>query len=64
MSSNDVRFETVYKEGSAFSSSVKKIIRDNETGVEYLLIECGYGVSITPLLDKDGKPIVEAKYQF
>ena len=57
------RFEIVYKEGGALSS-VRKIIRDNETGVQYLMVECGYGVSITPLLDKDGKLAVDARYGF
>lgn len=36
-----------------------KILRDNETGVEYIYIdEDGTGVAIYPRLDKDGKPVV------
>ena len=49
------RFEVIYKQGSF---AVYKIIRDKETGVNYLCHEAGYGMSITPLLDKDGKPVV------
>ncbi len=63
MAARDSRFEVVYKEGGALSS-VRKIIRDNETGVQYLMVECGYGVAITPLLDKDGKPAADARYGF
>ena len=31
---------------------------DKETGVNYLALKSGYGLGITPMLDKDGKPIV------
>ncbi|MDD1503016.1 DUF6440 family protein [Lysinibacillus sp. CNPSo 3705] len=35
-------------------------IVDNETGVHYLFSWGGYAGGITPLLDKDGKPIIES----
>ena len=63
MSSKDTRFEQIYKEGSTFTS-IKKILKDNETGVQYLLVESGYGIALTPLLGKDGKPIIDPKYEY
>ena len=63
MSSKDNRFEQIYKEGGAFTS-IKRILKDNETGVQYLMVESGYGIALTPLLDKDGKPIVDPKYEY
>ena len=49
------RFEVIFKEGAISSY---KIIVDNVTGVNYLLVSEGYGGGITPLLDKDGKIII------
>ena len=63
MSTKDTRFEQIYKEGGAFTS-VKRILKDNETGIQYLMVESGYGIALTPLLDKDGKPIVDPKYEY
>ena len=54
---NDNRFVQIYKEGSGLSPS-KRILLDKETGVQYLLVEHGYGMSMTPLLDRDGKPLI------
>ena len=50
-------FERVYKQGNAFSYQFE-IWRDKVTGVCYLVITGGYGLSMTPLLDRDGKPVV------
>ena len=61
MANDDKRFEIVFKEGTAFSS-VKQILKDKETGVHYLVYSSGYGVAITPLLDSDGKPVIEPRY--
>ncbi|MEY9974738.1 hypothetical protein ABH966_005155 [Lysinibacillus sp. RC46] len=36
-----------------------RIIVDIETGVHYLFSWSGYAGGITPLLDKDGKPIIK-----
>lgn len=52
------RFERVYKQ-SGFSASVQ-IWVDKETGVNYLYMGQGYGGGLTPLLDRDGKPIITA----
>ena len=52
------RFLRVLHEGSEFSYEGKRsIIQDRLTGVCYLLITAGYGTSVTPLVDADGKPV-------
>ena len=56
MSKNkDERFENVYTQGKL---SVVEIWVDKETGVNYLFRFEGYAGGLTPLLDKDGKPVV------
>lgn len=52
---NNQRFERVYIQGKMSST---KIWVDKETGVNYLYHACGYSGGLTPLLDRDGKPIV------
>lgn len=47
------------KEKEYFSGGIIKIVVDTKTGVNYL-ITSGIGVSgMTPLLDKDGKIIID-----
>ena len=53
MKDQEKRFERIYKQGSAI-----EIWRDKETGVNYLYRQSGYAGGMTPLLDKDGKPVV------
>lgn len=46
------RFKLIYKQH--ISGGILKIIRDKETGVQYLLVSSGLGVSgMTPLLDEN-----------
>ncbi len=56
---DDKRFEVIHKEGSALTTEKTMILRDRETGAEYLFVQCGYAGGLTPLLDADGKPIVK-----
>ena len=51
------RFEKVYTQGKL---DVTEIWVDKETGVNYLFRASGYAGGLTPLLDKDGKPVVTA----
>lgn len=51
------RFELVHKEGSVFSTQ-RQIYVDRVTGVNYLFIQSGYAGGMTPLLDREGKPVV------
>ena len=54
MSSKD-RFEKVYSQGALTGT---EIWVDKETGVNYLFHFSGYAGGLTPLLNKEGKPIV------
>lgn len=49
------RFEKVYAQGAL---NVTEIWVDTETGVNYVFHASGYAGGLTPLLDKDGKPVV------
>ncbi|CEQ22355.1 Uncharacterised protein [[Clostridium] sordellii] len=51
----DKRFDVVYKEGGI---SGCKVMVDRETGVNYLLSWEGYAGGLTPLLDKNGNPVI------
>lgn len=55
MAKKDERFERVYKQGVM---TVMEIWVDKETGVNYLYHEDGYSGGITPLLDREGKPVI------
>ncbi len=48
------RFEKTYTQGVG---SIE-IWVDKETGVNYLYRSSGYGGGLTPLLDRDGKPVI------
>jgi len=49
------RFERVYSQGAM---NVMEIWVDKETGVNYVFHASGYAGGMTPLLDRDGKPVV------
>ncbi len=53
--SKEERFVRIYTQGK-FTST--EIWVDKETGVNYLFRQSGYAGGMTPLLDKDGKPII------
>lgn len=50
------RFEEVYTQGKL---KITKVIRDNETGVLYMLHQEGFGIGLTAMLDQEGKPLVD-----
>jgi len=56
---SDKRFEEVYKQGKL---TVSKVLRDNETGVLYLVHQEGYGMGLTVLVDEEGKPMVDKNF--
>jgi len=56
----DDRFEKIYSQGVA---NVTEIWVDKETGVQYLFHASGYSGGMTPLLDKDGKPVICDPYE-
>lgn len=52
-------FEVIFRDGSSLKDEgIRQILVDKETGVNYLCWKSGYGASITPLLDSEGKVIV------
>lgn len=57
MAKKERRFVEVFTEGSVMTDS-STIFVDRGTGVTYLFIQSGYGAGLTPLLDKDGKPVI------
>lgn len=48
------RFEKVYSQ----DLGSMQIYVDKETGVNYLFTTNGYAGGLTPLLDRDGKPVI------
>lgn len=52
---NEKRFIKVYSDG-AFGSN--EIWVDRETGVNYLFHAAGYAGGLTPLLNRDGTPVI------
>ena len=51
----DKRFEKVYTQGAL---TTPEIWVDKETGVNYLFHADGNAGGLTPLLDKDGRPVI------
>lgn len=51
----DKRFEKVYMQGALTTT---EIWVDKETGVNYLFHADGNAGGLTPLLDKDGRPVI------
>ncbi len=49
------RFEQIYSQGF---SNIMQIWVDKQTGVQYLWRASGYAGGLTPLLDRDGKPVI------
>ena len=54
---NNERFEKVYSQGAV---NVTEIWVDKETGVNYIFHASGYAGGLTPMLDREGKPVISA----
>ncbi len=54
---SEKRFEKVYAQGAL---DIMEIWVDTQTGVNYLFHYSGNGGGLTPLLDREGKPIISA----
>jgi len=54
----DDRFIRVYSQSGGFSGNHMSIYVDKETGVNYLFTQSGYAGGMTPLLNRDGTPVV------
>ena len=55
MGKNGDRFEKIYSQGQV---NVTEIWIDKQTGVNYVFHAGGYAGGMTPLLARDGKPVV------
>ncbi|MBS5063989.1 MAG: xylan 1,4-beta-xylosidase [Hungatella hathewayi] len=55
MAKTSDRFEKTYSQGTM---NVMEIWVDKTTGVNYLFHVSGYAGGLTPLLDREGKPVV------
>ena len=51
----DKRFKKVYSQGTV---NVTEIWVDLDTGVNYIFHASGYAGGLTPMLDRDGKPVI------
>ena len=49
------RFIRIYKQSGIHGSA--EILQDTQTGIQYLFCRAGYGAGLTPLLDREGKPV-------
>ena len=58
MAEKDKRFMKVYSQSGGFTGPSTYVLVDRETGVNYLYASGGYGGGITPLLNRDGTPVV------
>ena len=61
MAKKNNRFEVVFMDGNSIKDGgQREILVDTETGVNYLVWKAGYAGGITPLLDREGKPVISA----
>ena len=63
MAKKEERFVVTYVHNS-LSKGNTRILVDTQTGVNYLWHSEGYGAGLTPLLDREGKPIISGTAQF
>lgn len=57
------RFRKIHKESVGFGENVL-ILQDLKTGVEYMYVQSGYSGGLTPLLDREGKPVVSSTLDY
>lgn len=55
------RFIVVSEENSSFVTHCTVLV-DRQTGVNYLMASYGQGTGLTPLLNREGKPIITSVY--
>lgn len=58
MAKKENRFIKVYSQSGGFSGNHMAIYVDKETGVNYLFTQSGYAGGLTPLLNRDGTPVI------
>ncbi len=55
MAKKEDRFVRIYQQGAV---NINEIWVDRDTGVNYLYHSSGYGGGLTPLLNRDGTPVI------
>ena len=58
MAKKEKRFIRTQYEGAGFSAPATYVLVDRQTGVNYLYAAAGNSGGLTPLLNRDGTPIV------
>ena len=58
MAKKEDRFEVTSRDPGGFSGPEVKVIVDKKTGVNYLFAASGYAGGLTPLLDRNGNPVI------
>ena len=58
MEKKEKRFVKVYSQSGGFTGNSMAIYVDAETGVNYLFSASGYAGGLTPLLNRDGTPVI------
>ena len=59
MAKKEERFVKVYSE----NLGSEMILVDKVTGVNYLFVQSGYAGGLTPLLNRDGTPVITAVFE-
>ena len=58
MAKKEKRFVKTYTQSGGFTGPNMEILVDKQTGVNYVYASSGYSGGITPLLNRDGTPVV------
>ena len=61
MAKKEKRFAEIYKDTSVMTET--KILVDRETGVHYLFHQSANAGGLTPLLDREGKPVITTVWE-
>ncbi len=54
------RFIVTERHSGGLSSPYVQVLVDKNTGVNYIFASSGYAGGLTPLLDREGKPVITA----
>lgn len=63
MAKTEDRFTRTYAQGSGFGMRIE-IWVDKQTGVNYLWQSSGYAGGLTPMLNRDGTPVITTVSQY
>lgn len=58
MAKQEDRFVKIYSQSGGFTGNYMVIYVDKETGVNYLFSSSGNAGGLTPLLNRDGTPVI------